>query len=196
MNNRLSQISFRRKLLTYLSHQSIFDFLIMQDLIALLQSAENVADAHSDSFSPLDLEPLPIGPNVQVVSQLPALNFAEIFTRRVSYNTFEAPLLPELSDGAITLSDDSDRSPICTPAPFSGVTVSPSPSASSLVAAKPSTVASSSLEDKLDMKRYRGYQPGQWNERFPELMQFREEHGHLFVPHSYPKNQKVCCTES
>jgi len=39
--------------------------------------------------------------------------------------------------------------------------------------------------------RFRKYQTCQWKERFQELMEFRREHGHLLVPHSYPPNQKL-----
>lgn len=31
----------------------------------------------------------------------------------------------------------------------------------------------------------------QWNERLQELLSFQGQHGHLFVPHSYPANQKL-----
>jgi hypothetical protein len=37
----------------------------------------------------------------------------------------------------------------------------------------------------------RKFQAEQWNERFQELLAFREHHGHLFVPHSYPSNQQL-----
>jgi Helicase associated domain len=37
----------------------------------------------------------------------------------------------------------------------------------------------------------RKFQAGQWNERFQDLMRFKDEHGHLLVPHSYPPNQKL-----
>jgi hypothetical protein len=40
-------------------------------------------------------------------------------------------------------------------------------------------------------KRTRKYQTGQWNERYQELLQFRVQHGHMFVPHSYKKNCKL-----
>jgi hypothetical protein len=39
--------------------------------------------------------------------------------------------------------------------------------------------------------RFRKYQTSQWDERFQELLLFRQEHGHLLVPHSYPPNQKL-----
>jgi Helicase associated domain len=42
-----------------------------------------------------------------------------------------------------------------------------------------------------DLKRSRKYQSGQWNERYQELLMFRRQCGHLFVPHSYPPNQKL-----
>lgn len=44
---------------------------------------------------------------------------------------------------------------------------------------------------KTPPKRTRKYQTGQWNERFEELLKFKQENGHLFVPHSYPANQKL-----
>ncbi|KAG7340188.1 helicase domain protein [Nitzschia inconspicua] len=40
-------------------------------------------------------------------------------------------------------------------------------------------------------KRSRKYQTGQWNDRYQELLIFQRQHGHLFVPHSYPSNQKL-----
>jgi hypothetical protein len=44
---------------------------------------------------------------------------------------------------------------------------------------------------KVPPKRTRKYQTGQWNERYQELLKFRQENGHLFVPHSFPANQKL-----
>jgi hypothetical protein len=183
----------------------------MQDAIELLQSAEAVQDGSSRQFSPssplplpwngFDLEPIPIGPNgiervvpQALVSSLKwtddglKKNLAEIFSRRVSYNTFEAPLLPEADVLGDTLSDDSDRSQIQM-APFE--LYQPATTTSAIPLVNHPHVVPSSIEDKLDLKRYRGYQAGQWNERFQELMQFRKEYGHLFVPHSYPLNQKL-----
>jgi hypothetical protein len=40
-------------------------------------------------------------------------------------------------------------------------------------------------------KRSRKYQNCQWNERYQELLQFHRQNGHLYVPHSYPPNQKL-----
>jgi hypothetical protein len=40
-------------------------------------------------------------------------------------------------------------------------------------------------------KRPRKFQTGQWKDRFEELLAFREDHGHLCVPHSYPPNQHL-----
>ncbi|KAG7340228.1 helicase domain protein [Nitzschia inconspicua] len=39
--------------------------------------------------------------------------------------------------------------------------------------------------------RLRKYHTSQWDDRFQELMAFRQEHGHLLVPHSYSSNQKL-----
>jgi hypothetical protein len=38
---------------------------------------------------------------------------------------------------------------------------------------------------------FRSYQKDQWNERYQELLLFRKEYGHLFVPHSYQPSQKL-----
>jgi len=40
-------------------------------------------------------------------------------------------------------------------------------------------------------KRKRCLVSGSWNERFQELIQFREENDHCFVPHTYPQNPKL-----
>jgi hypothetical protein len=40
-------------------------------------------------------------------------------------------------------------------------------------------------------RRVRKYKEDQWNERFEDLLQFRADEGHVMVPHSYPKNQKL-----
>ena len=37
----------------------------------------------------------------------------------------------------------------------------------------------------------RRFQTAQWDQRFSELLQFRKETGHLFVPHCYEPNQKL-----
>jgi hypothetical protein len=45
--------------------------------------------------------------------------------------------------------------------------------------------------DSTSHVRFRMYQTCQWDQRFQELLLFRQEHGHLLVPHSYPPNQKL-----
>jgi len=39
--------------------------------------------------------------------------------------------------------------------------------------------------------RFRKYQADQWTERFEDLIEFHEKHGHCLVPHSYPPNQQL-----
>lgn len=46
-------------------------------------------------------------------------------------------------------------------------------------------------QQQQQLRSNRKFQVEQWNERFQELLAFREQHGHLFVPHSYPANQQL-----
>lgn len=39
--------------------------------------------------------------------------------------------------------------------------------------------------------RFRNYQADQWMERFDDLVQYKKEHGHCLVAHSYPPNQRL-----
>ena len=39
--------------------------------------------------------------------------------------------------------------------------------------------------------RFREYQAGQWSERFEELVEFKNVHGHCLVPHSHPSNPQL-----
>lgn len=63
----------------------------------------------------------------------------------------------------------------------------------------PALVSSSSLSSHMDSasdqqdkkRRVRKYKEDQWNVRFQDLLQFRADEGHVMVPHSYPKNQKL-----
>lgn len=45
-----------------------------------------------------------------------------------------------------------------------------------------------SLCDTTKNRPFRPYQADQWAERFQELVQFKAQHGHTLVPHSYPPN--------
>jgi hypothetical protein len=45
--------------------------------------------------------------------------------------------------------------------------------------------------EQVKKRRVRKYKEDQWNVRFQDLLRFRAEEGHVMVPHSYPKNQKL-----
>lgn len=49
---------------------------------------------------------------------------------------------------------------------------------------------SPSAQDSNQQEFYQ-YQEDQWNERLNELVEFKKEHGHCLVPHSYPQNNKL-----
>jgi hypothetical protein len=44
---------------------------------------------------------------------------------------------------------------------------------------------------KKDAVRARKYKDDLWYHRYDELLKFRDGHGHVMVPHSYPPNQKL-----
>jgi hypothetical protein len=44
---------------------------------------------------------------------------------------------------------------------------------------------------QISTSRSRRYNTAQWEKRFQELLLFRKQHGHLFVPHDYPANPKL-----
>ena len=50
--------------------------------------------------------------------------------------------------------------------------------------------SSPSILSKSD-RRLRSLVSGSWNERFQELIEFRESNDHCFVPHTYPPNPKL-----
>lgn len=51
--------------------------------------------------------------------------------------------------------------------------------------------SASLTSQQVKKRRVRKYKEDQWNFRFQDLLQFRAEEGHVMVPHSYPKNQKL-----
>lgn len=46
-------------------------------------------------------------------------------------------------------------------------------------------------EEEDSRGHFRQYQADQWNDRFQELLDFKEATGHCLVPHDYPTNQKL-----
>jgi hypothetical protein len=89
-----------------------------------------------------------------------------IFSSKTSFNT---PRVPNTSNPKVT----SNRSCLSAPASVS------------------SEESSCSSESSPAPVRFRKYQTCQWEARFQELLLFRQAHGHLLVPHSFPPNQKL-----
>jgi hypothetical protein len=161
-----------------------------------------------------DLEPLPIGPQgiEQVVDQVPPLQWN---------HAFEVYSLASCLDGASFSTSNSLPIHLTSirekqQQPYKNVFTSymteqqkiglfpnsvPSkimrenPLLSSSIGASVISTNSTSNEfgaqGEFNNRRYRNYQKGQWNERFEDLMTFKAENGHLFVPHIYPSNQKL-----
>ncbi len=63
------------------------------------------------------------------------------------------------------------------------------PSSASSMSGSTETTNSDSEQNK--KRRIRKYKEDQWNIRYQELLLFRHDEGHVMVPHSYPRNQKL-----
>jgi hypothetical protein len=183
-------------------------YITMNRVAALLASAEDVVTGVNDPRSSVEaldlyLEPTPIGPEgiQKVVPQLPlASSFHDIFSPS-SFVMF--PYLMNMSNvdepqGLMKLKDfDNADISSCysyTSKPqVDSVLYAPQKEPSAAVlAAMPNLPVEQKIPSKLRVpKRTRKYQTGQWKERYADLLQFHEQHGHLFVPHSYPPNQKL-----
>jgi hypothetical protein len=141
----------------------------------LLQAQELVS---TDDFD-MDLEPTPIGPQAQLLL-LP---------------TPSTPLsIPFQS------SDVIGTIPACVPEcnvpPFESslIPFSTMPSAQQQFQSQMRHVRNDQLSaarTAFHLKKSRQFLTSQWNKRFQELLHFKEQHGHLFVPNSYPPNQQL-----
>ncbi len=67
--------------------------------------------------------------------------------------------------------------------------VASSPSSASLMSV--STESYNNVPTQTKKRRIRKYKEDQWNNRYQELLVFRNYEGHVMVPHSYPRNQKL-----
>jgi Helicase associated domain len=141
----------------------------------LLQAQEVVS---TDDFD-LDLEPTPIGPQAQFVPlQVPSTSCSIPFQNLDVFGCFPNSV-PKFDAPRFASS-------------FTSVPTMPSWQrlVQSQTRHKP-LQEQSNTRTSFHAKKFRKLQSGQWNERFRELLQFKEEHGHLFVPHSYPPNQQL-----
>lgn len=159
----------------------------MNNIINILKCASNVVSAeahifeHDDEVQDFSLEPTPIAPGGvnMVVPQVPVSSLVG-WTNGLD-NLFSFEFNPS------KIRAHHEHSFLMTmPIPCDEVALS----AGTVNSIGPYITQSSSAVPNLP-KRSRKFQTGQWKERFQELLSFREEHGHLFVPHSYPRNQQL-----
>lgn len=202
------------------SMERVLDLVqLAEDVSKGIDSPSPLFDQDALRFGAFDLEPLPIGPNgiEKVVSQIPSFSWDCTSHAKDLASAFRGAAFPvSLHDS----SRDATASPLHNKkeVPYTNGTVSAmnvpkrelpseSPIAATAILRKPlmpslsplvhsaSVVSRNSISTiaatDLDKGRYRTYQTGQWNDRFEELMEFRAAHGHLFVPHTYPPNQKL-----
>jgi hypothetical protein len=180
----------------------------MNRLAQLLESAEQIVSASNDVdlLNLNDLEPTPIGPNgiQNIVNEFPLfsssfnLNYDDMTPIPIKNFQQEQQLpsqslcwSPDWTFSVSDINDDIDRvvsTTTTTALSNSPILQMPVVSSSSSLS---SSTSSTSSNNKTKQRRARKFQTGQWNVRYNELLQFREQHGHLFVPHSYEPNQKL-----
>jgi Helicase associated domain len=200
------------------SMERVLDLLqFAEDVSKNVESSASLTEQDTQRFSMFDLEPIPIGPNgiQKVVAKIPPLSWNCSSSAQELASAFRGAAFPvsgialpstaveipshyqkdqPYTNVAVTTMDMPKRvllpeSPVAATALLQKPRVlSPMTEAASVVSM--SSISTSAHTDP-DKDRYRTYQKGQWNERFAELLEFRAAHGHLFVPHTYPPNQKL-----
>lgn len=196
--------------------ERVLDLLqFAEDVSKGVESTPPAPEDNYHRFGLQDFEPLPIGPNgiETVVSQIPPLSwnctskFADLSTAFYGAGFSSANSLvftPSPRDhnflqshtrAAVPTTATSSKLPLPESHTATNTTQDKSRYAPSITEGASIVSTNSSLHDvvgtDIDDSRYRNYQTGQWNDRFEELMAFRASHGHLFVPHTYPPNQKL-----
>jgi Helicase associated domain len=169
----------------------------MENVMNVLQCAHNLTSTllDDDYFT---LEPTPIGPGGlnRVVPELSLScfqesghsisdewlrNLSDIFCAKPTTGVTAQRPLETISMEGPSMDNVMETSFVAV----GGTDVAPSTSLR-VLANLPSVNQATALP-----KRSRKLQIGQWTERFEELLVFREQHGHLFVPHTYPPNQQL-----
>lgn len=172
-------------------------FASAQNVQDILHYAENLVSSTFEREEDFNLEPTPIGPSGlnwvvpkvarscfpecgHTTSKGSSSLFADPFyskalatplQRPVLARSFEMPSLEMLMEMPI-LKDSGDE-------------------VASLSLAQRAPTHSWAIGPPELPKRLRKFRTCQWTERFQELLDFRNQHGHLFVPHSFPPNQQL-----
>jgi hypothetical protein len=150
----------------------------MDKVLDMLVQAQDVVCTDVFDF---DLEPIPLGPQAEFVpSQAP-------------FTSFSIPLQSFGVFGSIPHCAPKFAVPLIlpslTPVPTTGV-----PSERTELRSQSRHIPTQGRDvarTPIPPKKTRKLQTGQWNQRFRELLQFKEQHGHLRVPHSYPPNPSL-----
>lgn len=192
----------------------------LENLLTILDTAEEVAtmapsatylgrdtDANVPTFSLL--EPTPFRPDRDMVLQHQQQQFFLKQERSRHQMLFPPPKIPYLvcASGGSSFTDlfaGMDDEPLNLEEAIMAPVISGNMAKDFLSAPKTCSLnmntnvvpfadssSFSEMNDESAPIRFRKYQTSQWDDRFQELLLFRQEHGHLLVPHSYPPNQKL-----
>lgn len=154
----------------------------MEKILDILKCAESVVSGdvleYDDEGLNFCLEPTPIAPGgvTRVVPQIPFSCLSASTEGLDNLFSFESSLS---SFGSHQIYSSLIKKPTVSHDALSFTTLSMD------------MAPCSSSECTTLVKRPRKFQTGQWKDRFEELLAFREDHGHLCVPHSYPPNQHL-----
>jgi Helicase associated domain len=122
-------------------------------------------------------EPTPIGPRINVVRDVP---ISSLFGDRVPPPNDYIPW-----PAAVNAINSNSSEDIASMEPLSLVT------ASSIIKNKNTSLPISTSSSSNNSSNNRKFQDEQWKQRFQDLLEFQQKHGHLLVPHAYSDNNKL-----
>jgi hypothetical protein len=131
------------------------------DVSELSLSTRWTIESLSSTIDPL--EPTPIGPSITIVGDVPVSALIG-----VSLHHFNTSTTKEVESSFV------DR-----PDPILGNTNV------TIRAISPLSFSRTTAQCR------RKFQDDQWNQRFEELLDFRDQYGHVLVPHNHPENTKL-----
>jgi hypothetical protein len=141
-----------------------------------------VVNSHDFMTNTDPFEPTPIGPCIHVVRDVP---LSSLLSDRMPHPNGCHRLSDVVSNNSNTTEDASSMEPlpITTPSYIINNNNARPPSRS--------TLSNCDRNSGSNNNNNRKFQDDQWKQRFQDLLEFEQKHGHLLVPHAYSENPKL-----